>query len=205
MKSACIQIFRPSSRPVLTSRWLVKQLPRYHLQSIRISAWLRGAWDVVLARADGQLASLPDWAGSSPVPRAVQLFRACELGTGKPPKVVCSFGQSSGSRSPSRQAVLDRVEVLARARHRQCLTSLVGRRLKCCDPCHSPPKRIVLFNTCVKSTPMLSFFLPHKDRSDMRPVFFLAQAESSRSLLQAVSDSGPVGTLLILLSWLPSR
>ena len=34
----------------------------------------------------------------------------------------------------------------------------------------------------------------------MRPVFFLAQAESSRSLLQAVSDSGPVGTLLILLS-----
>ncbi|MAV55220.1 MAG: hypothetical protein CMJ28_04615, partial [Phycisphaerae bacterium] len=34
----------------------------------------------------------------------------------------------------------------------------------------------------------------------MRPVFFLAQTESSRSLLQAVSDSGPVGTLLILLS-----
>jgi biopolymer transport protein ExbB len=44
------------------------------------------------------------------------------------------------------------------------------------------------------------FCLSHKDRSDMRPVFFLAQAESSRSLLQAVSDSGPVGTLLILLS-----
>ena len=34
----------------------------------------------------------------------------------------------------------------------------------------------------------------------MQPVFLLAQAESSRSLLQAVSDSGPVGTLLILLS-----
>ena len=56
-----------------------------------------------------------------------------------------------------------------------------------------------MFNTCVKLTPMLSFFLPHKDRSDIHTAFLLAQAESSRSLLQAVSDSGPVGTLLILL------
>ncbi len=47
---------------------------------------------------------------------------------------------------------------------------------------------------------MLFLLLPTKDRLDMQPVVVLAQTESSRSLLQAVSDSGPVGTLLILLS-----
>ena len=85
------------------------------------------------------------------------------------------------------------------ARRHQCQTSQAGKRLKCCVRCLSLPKRIDLFNICVELTLML-FFLLHKDRSDMRPVLFLAQAESSRSLLQAVSDSGPVGTLLILLS-----
>ena len=80
-----------------------------------LSAWLRGAWDVVLARADGQLGPLPDWEGSSPVPRAVQLFRACELGTdGADVQGDFVLWTKFADRSPSRRAVLDRVEVLAR-------------------------------------------------------------------------------------------
>ena len=80
-----------------------------------LSAWLRGAWDVVLARAEGQLGPLPDWAGSSPVPRAVQLFRACELGTDEgDSQGKFSLWTKFADRSPSRRAVLDRVEVLAR-------------------------------------------------------------------------------------------
>ena len=80
-----------------------------------LSAWLRGAWDVVLARADGQLGPLPDWGGSSPVPRAVQLFRACELGIdGGDHQGGFALWKKFADRSPSRRAVLDRVEVLAR-------------------------------------------------------------------------------------------
>ena len=45
-----------------------------------LSDWLRRAWDVVLARADGELGPLPDWGGGSPVPPSVKVFRSCELG-----------------------------------------------------------------------------------------------------------------------------
>ena len=80
-----------------------------------LSAWLRDAWDVVLARADGQLTPLPDWGGSSPAPRAVQLFRACELGIDEgDPQAGFSLWAKFADRSPSRRAVLDRIEVLAR-------------------------------------------------------------------------------------------
>ena len=81
-----------------------------------LSAWLRGAWDVVLARADGQLVPLPDWEGSAPVPRAVQLFRACELGIdGGDSQGAFALWTKFADRSPSRRAVLDRIEVLARS------------------------------------------------------------------------------------------
>ena len=80
-----------------------------------LSVWLRRAWDVVLARAEGQFDPLPDWKGSSPVPRAVQLFRACERGTdGDDSLGEFALWAKFADRSPSRRAVVDRVEVLAR-------------------------------------------------------------------------------------------
>ncbi|RZO56314.1 MAG: MotA/TolQ/ExbB proton channel family protein [Phycisphaeraceae bacterium] len=110
------------------------------------------------------------------------------------------FGRSSQIDPLLEERCLIGLKSWLEARRHQCQTSQAGKRLKCCVRCLSLPKRIDFFNICVELTLML-FFLPlHKDRSDMRPVLFLAQAESSRSLLQAVSDSGPVGTLLILLS-----
>ncbi|MBL22220.1 MAG: hypothetical protein CMJ37_05250 [Phycisphaerae bacterium] len=102
----------PPGPDVALAREAIAQLPP---AVDPLSIWLRGAWDVVLARADGQLGPLPDWGGSSPVPRAVQLFRACELGTdGEGSEGEFTLWTKFADRSPSRRAVLDRVEVLAR-------------------------------------------------------------------------------------------
>ena len=80
-----------------------------------LSDWLRRAWDVVLARADGERGPLPDWGGSSPVPPTVKVFRSCELGVdGGDPQVGFALWTKFADRSPSRRAVLDRIEVLAR-------------------------------------------------------------------------------------------
>lgn len=79
-----------------------------------LSDWLRRAWDVVLARADGELGPLPDWGGGSPVPPSVKVFRSCELGVdGGDPQAEFALWTKFADRSPSRRAVLDRIEVLA--------------------------------------------------------------------------------------------
>ncbi|MAV55221.1 MAG: hypothetical protein CMJ28_04620 [Phycisphaerae bacterium] len=76
-----------------------------------LSVWLRQAWDVVLQRAEGVSASLPDWRGSTPAPPAVRAFRACELGMNAP--LNYESWHQFADRSPSRRAVLARIQLLS--------------------------------------------------------------------------------------------
>ncbi len=101
----------PPGPDVTVAREAIKRLP----PSVDpLSVWLRGAWDVVLARADGEVMSLPVWDDASAVPLTVEAFLACELGVDGG-DLPAGFGLWSqfADRSPSRRAVLDRIEVLA--------------------------------------------------------------------------------------------
>jgi hypothetical protein len=102
----------PPGPEVQVAREALKRLPP---PVDPLSVWLRAAWDVVLARAEGEVQPFPVWDDASTVPPTVEVFLACELGVdGGGLPAGFELWSNFADRSPSRRAVLARVEVLAR-------------------------------------------------------------------------------------------